>query len=220
MSLAGILQSYVRAGWLAVSLAIFIVILLTPAARRHGLRLVLVVAVLLALFGGQLINSRAIENRLSAEGSIDFRKEAAQAGIQIAARAPILGLGLDNFGEGAAETDWAFGRSIGVRLGAWTVAPHNFYLYVLISAGLVGLLPFLLLLGSIGWLGLRGWYRAGRSPDGDQGRWAAMLGTLVAYAVFSYTFDSVHAQLASIFLFLVVGAVLAPQATSPLEAQA
>lgn len=220
MSLAGILQCYVRAGWLAVSLAILVVILLTPAARRHSLGLALVAVVLIAIFGGQWLNSRALENRLSAEGSIEFRKEAAQAGFQIAARSPILGLGLDNFGEGAAETDWAFGRSVGVRLGSWPVAPHNLYIYVLISAGLVGLIPFLLLLGSIGWLGLRGWQRARRAPGGDQGRWAALLATLVAYAVFSYTFDAISAQLASMLLFLVVGAVLAPQETSPLGAEA
>ena len=93
--------------------------------------------------------------------------------------------------------------------------PHNLYIYLLISAGLVGLIPYLLLLTSIGWLGLRGWLRARRSPDGDQGRWAALLATLVAYAVFAYTFDSIHAQFANMLLFLVVGAVLAPQETSP-----
>jgi hypothetical protein len=52
---------------------------------------------------------------------------------------------------------------------------------------------------------------ARRSPGGDQGPWAALLATLIAYAIFSYTFDSINAQLSSMLLFLVVGAVLAPR---------
>ena len=215
MSLAGILLTYVRAGWLAAVLAILVVILLTPVTRRHGLGLVLAAAVLVIIFGGQIIDPRAIESRFSAEGSIDYRKDALDVGLQLAARAPIFGLGLGNFGAGAADTDWAFSRSIGVKLGAQLVEPHNLYIYLVTSAGLVGLIPYLLLLTSIGWLGLRGWLRARRSPDGDQGRWAALLATLVAYAVFAYTFDSIHAQFANMLLFLVVGAVLAPQETSP-----
>jgi O-antigen ligase len=107
-----------------------------------------------------------------------------------------------------------------VIAGAWAVEPHNLYIYLLTSAGLVGLIPFLLFLGSIGWLGLRGWWRTGRSPDGDQGRWTALLGTLLAYAVFAYTFDVIYAQLASMLLFLVVGVVLAPQDASSAEVRA
>ena len=54
MILAGILQTYVRAGWLAAVLAILVVIVLTPAIRRHSLRLALAAAVLVVIFGGQI----------------------------------------------------------------------------------------------------------------------------------------------------------------------
>ncbi len=220
MSLAGILLTYVRVGWLAAALAILVVLLLTPATRRHGLVLALAGVILISILGGQLINPRAIESRFSAEGSIDYRKDAVAVGLQLAARSPIFGLGLGNFDIGAADTSWAFSRSSGVISGAQIVAPHNLYIYLVTSAGLVGLIPFLLLLTSIGWLGLRGWLRARRSPDGDQGRWAALLAMLVAYAVFVYTFDSIHAQFANMLLFLVVGAVLAPEETVPAGVQA
>ena len=220
LTLAGILQSYVRAGWLAAVLAIGVILVLTPAIRRYSLQLALVAAVLLVIFGSQFINSSAIERRAAAQGPIDYRVEATQVGLQIAARSPIFGLGLGNFGTGANNTDWAFSQAPGVRAGVWAVEPHNLYIYLLTSAGLVGLIPFLLLLGSIGLLGLRGWNSARRSPDGDQGRWAALIATLLAYVVFAYTFDAIYAQLASILLFLVVGAVLAPQDITPAEAQA
>ncbi len=210
LTLAGILQSYVRAGWLAGVLAIGVVLVLTPAIRRHSLQLALVTAVLLVIFGSQFINATAIERRLVSEGPIDYRMDALQVGLEIASKSPILGLGLDNFGKGAVNTSWAFAQSIGVRIGAWTVAPHNNYIYLLTSAGLVGLLPYLALLAAIGWQGLLGWRHARRSPGGDQGPWAALLATLIAYAIFSYTFDAINAQLASMLLFLVVGAVLAP----------
>ncbi len=219
IALAGILQTYVRAGWLSAVLAIGVVLLLTPASRRHSLRLVLAAAILIAILGSQFINSSAIQSRLSSEGPIEYRVDAVKVGLQIAARSPIFGLGLGNFGAEAISTDWAFSRSIGVIAGAWAVDPHNLYIFLLTSAGLVGLGSFLLLLGSIGWLGLRGWRRAGRLPDGDRGRWAALLATLIAYAVFSYTFDVIYAQLANILLFLVVGTVLAPQDTAREEAQ-
>ena len=94
--------------------------------------------------------------------------DAVHAGLQIAARAPIFGLGLGNFGVGAADTDWAFSRSIGVIAGAWAVEPHNLYIYLLTSAGLVGLIPYLLLsvkhrLARAAWLAARR-ELAGRRP--------------------------------------------------------
>jgi O-antigen ligase len=254
VTLAGILQTYVRAGWLAAVVALILVLILTPATRRYSLRLTLVAVLLIAILSGGLIprmagisegfisqtssvsgeiipqtsnvsggfiNSSALEDRLTSEGPIDYRMEALQVGLQIAARSPIFGLGLGNFGIGARDTDWAFSKSLGVVAGAWLVDPHNMYIYVLTSAGLVGLVTFLLLLGSVAFRGIRGWRRAGRLPGGDQGRWAVLLATLSAYAVFAYTFDAIHAQLATMLLFLVVGAVLAPpQDTASAETQA
>jgi hypothetical protein len=222
MALAGIWQAYVRAGWLTAVAAIAIVILLSPAARRYSPRLILAALLLIAILGsrfitqalnvpGGFVNSNALQSRLTSEGPIDYRMNALQVGLEIAGKSPILGLGLDNFGKGAANTTWAFSQSIGVRLGAWDVAPHNHYIYLLTSAGLVGLLPYLALLAAIGWRGFLGWRHAGRSPGGEQGPWAALLATLFAYTVFSYTFDVINAQLANMFLFLVVGAVLAPR---------
>ena len=231
MALAGIWQAYVRAGWLSAAAAIAIVILLSPTARRYSPRLILAALVLIAILGsrfipqtlngsGGFVNSNALRSRLWSEGPIDYRRDALRVGLEIAGKSPIWGLGLDNFGQGAANTSWAFSQSIEVRIGTWDVAPHNNYIYLLTSAGLVGLLSYLALLAAIGWRGFRGWRHAGRSPGGDQGPWAALLATLIAYAIFSYTFDVINAQLASMLLFLVVGAVLAPREAARGETRA
>ncbi len=88
-------------------------------------------------------------------------------------------------------------------LGVPSVAAHNMFISVWTSAGLVGLLPLLAFLGLIGWRMLN-LLRTSRDRD-----WlAAALGLLVAYAEITSTFDGLTAQLANMYFFMFMGAVL------------
>jgi len=90
-------------------------------------------------------------------------------------------------------------------LGLPSVAPHNLFIYVLTSAGVLGLAPLLLLFGLIGWHAIRAWLAA---RGGARGWPAALLGTLAGYLLFANTFDALGAQLANMLFFTLSGAVL------------
>jgi len=198
---AGLVLTYVRAGWLATVIGLVVLIALAPQARRYALLLVpagLLVGLLLA---GGAFDTRALTERLQTEGSITYRTEALQVGLQIAQRAPVFGLGLDNYSETAIAAGW---RPVG-GLGLPAVAPHNLFIYVLTSAGLVGLAPLLALFGFIGWHAFRAWLAA---RGGARGWPAALLGTLAGYLLFANTFDALGAQLANMLFFTLSGAVL------------
>lgn len=198
---AGLLLTYVRAGWLTAILAILLVVLLAPRARRVGwmlLPVVLIVA-LLVFSGG--FDIRAITERLQSDGPINYRLQALEVGFQLAARSPVFGLGLDSYSDAALAAGW---RPRG-ETGLPSVAPHNHFIYVLTSAGLVGLLPLLFMLAGLVWLALR-LYR--RSSPSHRDWLAALLATLFAYVLFANTFDVLAAQLASILLMLLAGATI------------
>lgn len=231
---AGLLLTYVRAGWLSALVALAVLIVLAPRARRYVIVLapaVLLVA-LLAVSGA--FDTRALTERLQTEGSISYRTDALEVGLAIARRAPIFGLGLDNYSDAAIAAGWQPQGGLGLP----TVAPHNLFVYVMTSAGLVGLLPLVLLFGLIAWAAFRGWLagpRTGVRPSPSTGGFsqtalsrlpaqdasgaalrgwaAALLATLAGYALFANTFDALGAQLANMLFFTLAGAVLGTTAT-------
>lgn len=222
---AGLLLTYVRAGWLSAIAGVSVVILLSRRARYHAFFLVPIVLVVVLLFASGVFDARAIQERFNSEGPIDYRKQALQVGLELAAHSPVLGQGLDNYSDTALAAGW---RPVGAS-GLPSVAAHNLFIYVLVSAGLVGLLPLLALLMLMGWRGLQLWLAAQRStrargrsaqmnavntpsrpsvsvapPDPD---WlAAALGTWVGYLLFANTIDALNAQLATILFFVIMGA--------------
>lgn len=203
---AGLLLTYVRAGWLAAVIGAGVVIALSRRARRAALWLAPVALILALLFGGGVFDARAIQERFSAEGPIDYRVQALTVGLQIAARAPLFGLGLDNYSDAAIAAGWRPISAIGLP----AVAAHNLFIYVLTSAGLIALLPLLTLFALIGWRAFQLWRRRRTSsaalPDPD---WlAAALGTWAGYLLFANTIDALGAQLANMLFFLIMGAVL------------
>lgn len=199
--LAGLVLTYVRAGWLAAAVGLAVLIALASQARRYALLLMPAGLLMGLLLASGAFDTRALTERLQTEGSITYRAEALQVGLAIARRAPLLGLGLDSYSDAAVAAGW---RPVG-GLGLPAAAPHNLFIYVLTSAGLVGLAPLLLLFGLIGWYALRAWLAA----RGEARGWpAVLLGTLLGYLLFANTFDALGAQLANMLFFTLSGAIL------------
>jgi len=206
---AGLLFTYVRAGWLAALLGVFVVMLLTRRFRMFGLGLLLAAALFAFAATEGLIDTQAIQSRLEADQPIEYRAQAIRIGFELAARSPILGLGLDNYAGAAAALGWQ-PRSGNDTLA---VAPHNTYIYVLTSAGLLALVPLLALLAAIGLRGLRLVRGVGDTVPAraayfrDWG--AGVVGMLVAYLIVTNTIDALSSQLANTLFFLCAGAVFA-----------
>lgn len=214
----GLLSTYVRAGWLAGAAGLVVVVLLCRRARTAGL-VMLLVALLAALFlGGGFVDTRAIEERLQSEGSISYREQALRVGLELAVESPVLGLGLDNYSEAAASAGWQPRRSNATLVAA----PHNMYLYVLASGGLLALAPFLAQLIALGWRALtvlrRSRHRAGAgdATGGDKGDWAAAaIAMVISYALFIGTFDAITAQFATVLFLTCLGAIFGAIDTRP-----
>lgn len=199
--LAGLVLTYVRAGWVAALLCLLVPLFFSARARHLALRLMPAVLVLAAIFiygyGGA--DTRSFEERVQSQRPIDYRLEAIDVGLRIIARSPVLGLGLNSYSEEALESGW---RPLNTR-GLPVVAAHNMYIDVLTSAGLVGLLPLLGLLGLIGWR-LLDLLRMRRGGD-----WlAAALGLLLGYVGITFAFDGLTAQLANMYFLMLIGAIL------------
>lgn len=204
---AGLLLTYVRAGWLTAVVGLAIVALLARR-KRAALMVVLLLALLAALvLGAGLIDVRSLQERLQADQPIEYRMNAISVGLEIAKKAPLLGLGLDNYSDAAIAAGW---QPTG-RFGLLAVAPHNLFVYVLTSAGFLALLPFLAMLGAMGLRLLHGLRSTERNlaKSGQRDWVVAGLAMLIGYVVIGNTFDALGAQLANMVFFLSLGATFA-----------
>ena len=97
--------------------------------------------------------------QLALDSSARWRLMETDYGLKSIAAHPLLGIGLGRFYRPTVADDFyisGVAGSIGLR---WYM--HNAYLWVWVTTGLVGLLPFLLLYGLAIWRGLRHWRRVG-----------------------------------------------------------
>jgi O-Antigen ligase len=138
---ADIFLSGYRSVWLACGIALAMLVVLSPPSRRGLLALLAVLLAVtiatLALDSG-LVTSRADAALSHAGDSSGYRNSESGFGLSMVAASPLLGHGL-----GRTDPD-RFVETFGYK----DVGPvlHDFYLTVLVNAGLVGLVLVLLLL--------------------------------------------------------------------------
>jgi hypothetical protein len=217
ISLLGLFMTYVRAGWLAVVVALVIMLLLSRQARRYFLPFVILAVILLALFGSNVASEGVITARLSSQAPITYRLEALKIGWQIFQRSPLIGIGFDNFSQAAIDAGFVPHLVTG---GLPDVLPHNLYIYIMVSAGLLGLLPFVALLGLILWRAIRLWRQTDSPLPVNKDLLAALIGTVVGYMIIIGTYDAMGAQLGSLFFFFVAGTILGAHEPQPAEVTA
>jgi hypothetical protein len=201
--LAGVFFTYVRAGWLGGLVGVTLVIALSPAMRRALLPLlpVVIVAVLLLLTFA-VVSPQIVQGRLTSEQPISYRLTAWRIAWDIFRQSPLLGIGYDNFGQ-AAESQFGWDPH---RQALLTLLPatHNSFLYLLVSGGLLALIPYLGIFAALGFRGLSYWRILPQHRELIAILWAMM----ISYLVMSGTFDAVNAQFASLLLFMITGAIL------------
>lgn len=127
--LLGVFFSYKRGIWLAAVVSFLVIQFLHPRFRRFFFALLLIACVVLIFAGDQLSDSSAAQRFNDDLETGNNRTYMWQAAIDLWQKRPILGYGFGQF----------------ARISRYDVT-ENFYLNILVSAGLVGLLPFLALL--------------------------------------------------------------------------
>jgi len=198
----GVYMTYVRAGWAALFLSLLVLAVLWPRFRKPFLLLLALGAVLLVVNWATVSSSYVFTERLTAVRSIDSRKTGIDLAWRVFQRYPLVGVGFANFGAIAAE-------EFGWQISRYALpSPHNSYLYIAVSGGLLAFVPYLLMFLSIVWDGWKLYRRGGRDPSVDQALMAAFLAAMVGYLAPIATMEIEASKLTNMLFFLIVGGVL------------
>lgn len=206
----GVFMTYNRASWLGMVLTVLVFVVLRPGARRVFLPVLLVGVVLAALSWQTVVNSPAVTERLLEENSVDYRTEALTLGLDMVRRQPLFGVGYTNFGFVAAER---YGWDPAPRLDT-VGAAHNSFLFVLVSAGLVALVPYLAWILLLAREGVRRWLHLSRAPaaaavTGSLDALAAGAALFLTYFLASATFDNAQTYIMNLIFYVGIGAIWA-----------
>jgi O-antigen ligase len=128
--LVGIFLTYKRGTWLSAVVSFLVLQFMHPRFRRFFLVLLIVASLVLIFAGDQLTDSAAAERLNDDLETGNNRTNIWEEVIELWKKRPIFGYGFDQF------------RYLSDEYGA----VENFYLFILVSVGIVGLLPFLALL--------------------------------------------------------------------------
>ena len=204
----GAYMTYNRASWLAVVIGVVVLAVLRPRMRRMLLPVLIGAALLALVFWPVVSQSAAVNERLLEDNSLDYRSKALALALDMVRKDPILGLGYNNFGPIAKRVyGWDPFQIFGIYPPA-----HNSYTFLLVSGGLLALVPYL------GWMVLLAWggakrYRAfGKRlarAEVEQARDALAAGAamLLSYAVASATFDNGDHFIMNLIFYMTIGAI-------------
>lgn len=195
--------TYNRASYLGFALGLLILLPLYPRSRRYLLPIVLAGVVVVALQWNDLQNSAVVAERIKAQGPLEYRTEVLEKVWPLIFKSPILGRGFDNFS--AIYEREALGH---LELSPVYYFPHNTFLYVWFSSGLIALIPFIGIHVLVVW---NCWmlYRHPRPDRGvDRAMAACMLAAWAAYLVQSLVTDTIFAYYLTTVFFFLAGGVL------------
>ncbi len=203
LTLSGVFFTYVRAGWLGAVVAIISMLLLSRGVRRALAPLLPLLVVIGILVASVAVDPQIVQKRLVSERPISDRLALWQIAFRLFRGSPILGIGYGNYAQRVIEQfgwDPYMATTVGVA-----PSPHNTYLGILVSGGLVALIPYLAIFLSLAWRGRAFWRENG---PGMCDLVAVIWATLPAFAVIMGTVEVLNYGFANVLLFFVVGASL------------
>jgi len=131
--LVGLYFTYKRASWVAMLVGFLIMLWFYPKFRRLFIALLLLSGLFLAFSGDNVSESAVVNERLTYKwDSANGRTERWEEAWALWRKAPIFGQGFRQF-DALAKRE----------------AVENMYLHILVSAGIVGLIPYLLMVFGI-----------------------------------------------------------------------
>lgn len=198
----GVYMTYNRASWLSLAITLLVFVALRPRLRRMLLPVLLALAILALVFWQSVVSSPAVNERLLEDSSLGFRSEVAQLALDMVRDDPLLGLGYYNFGPLAKER---YGWDPAPIFGEYPPA-HNSLMFILVSGGLLALLPYLAWFGMVAWQGAR-CYLASLADEETRDVLAAGAALLLLYFAASATFDAVEAPKMNLIFWTAIGAI-------------
>ncbi len=201
---AGIYFCMNRSGWAALVVTLLAMAVLVPESRRFFVMVLVVIGVVAVIYGALILASPVVQERLTAEGPIEYRMQTWDVAWRMIKDHPAFGVGWESFSHYYSRYDvWD------IYLIA-TPTPHNTFLWVTLMGGLVALVPFVLLLAALVSTGLSVYLRAAVSGDPYKQRSLAgtYLACLAGVLVPAVTTDILSGAYNNIIMFLFIGAFL------------
>lgn len=187
---AGLFLTYNRTGWLGAVLGVIIFLIFVPRFRKPFLRLTPLLAIALVVYWTQISTSYAFTERLVAVNPITYRLDTFKLAIDVFQTYPIAGIGFGNL---------------------WYVSglstPHNTFLWVLVSTGILGFFPFVGQFAMMGWDSLRHYRKAPDLPGLDRDLVVALWVSLLAYLAQVFAVDMLYGIYSNIIFFFIAGSV-------------
>ena len=188
--------TYKRTAWVALLGSFAVIQFFYPQFRRL-FYVVLLVSVLVFASNQEEINSSAVvTERLNYKvDTLNGRTRRWEVAIQLWQERPIAGQGYNQFAK--VSTEFA--------------AIESHYLNILVSAGLLGFLPYVLMLFSILWTSVRQYWRTTQGATVPRELIVIFWGIFAAYLISLYTVVMNNHFTHNLF-FLLVGAIVGSQA--------
>ncbi len=198
--------TYNRASWLGLLLGAAVLSLYYRRWRQFLLPVVITAGLILALRWPEISQYPLVKERLLREQSVDDRLNSVDVAVTLWQQNAVTGIGYANFGKVAVE------RGLLARIPNYVPAPHNSYLFVLTSGGLVAGVPYILvlLLMMFDLWRFERFRRRTHPPDVPhatvwRGLLAAAMAVVVIQVVTSATYDAAMGTLTSLLFFLIIG---------------
>jgi O-antigen ligase len=149
LMMAGVFFCMNRAGWVGLLCALIVMGMFVKKFWRVFVVMVVMGVIVASAYWAVIVTSPAVQERLQASGPIAFRKEAWRVGLLMARDNLWFGVGFENY------------HFYYRQYGRWDIylraapSPHNTFLWVLLTGGMVALVPFVAFVGSIVYKPLR-----------------------------------------------------------------
>jgi len=200
----GLFLTYKRAAWIGTIASFLVIQQFYPQFRRLFFVLLIVTLAVMGLTWDQISESAVATERVgykvdTANGRLLFWGEA----IDLWKLKPVFGYGWNGFKRVSQDED----------------PVENTYLYVLVSAGLVGLIPFVMSLVSVLWAAIDLGRLGDRWSFVDRGLLAVLGGLFVSFMIniFSVTINS---PIALALVWALVGGIVGSQSDRLIKARA
>ena len=198
---AGVFFCMNRSAWIGLALSFVTMAIFVKRFRGVFLLLLALGIILTGVYWALIMASPVVRERLQAQGPIDYRREAWRVSIAMIRDHPVFGVGYENY------------RFFYQRYGHWDTylrnlpSPHNTYLWVWVTAGVVAFVPFMLFLAALCLSALGVYFRARDDDDSSDAELAGVfLASLVGVLAPAFVMDILAGNYNTMLMFMVMGA--------------
>jgi O-antigen ligase len=203
LQFGGLLITFSRTPILSLFAGLLLLQLFYPALRKMLLIMTIVAAVGLGMQWGQIQRSEVAQDRFTGVRDYNGRSSRWQAGYAMWLAKPVRGWGMGQYEKLSGDY-----RTDGLTLNLPAV--ENDYLFILVSAGLIGFVPYALFLGTIVRNGWRLFWQARRPtwPGFLQSETFVLCGAvLLCFLINSYTAKNSY-LIVKLLPFVIAGGVV------------